>query len=867
MFESVEKQLIKKLENACDDLAPIECYLNRVFPSSDYENQYKNLVEGRAFQPRKDCEAYKISFPMDWEAEWCKEDRNWRMQLQGMVMFHPIMNFFDTYEDKRIVVDYFLQVISDWSLNYGDDPNDIVTTRMPESYAWYDMSVGFRALVIAFFINRISHFKISLLPSEVSSIAKIAFKHISHLRNEEVFSSNNHGMFQIQGLMSLIQMLGIEEYETEYKHALNKMEVLVFSQFDSKGVHLEHSPHYHFYALTTFDNVVCSGWYESKETIPRIVSLAHGKKKWIVDPLKRPACVGDSVPTEQEGISFDRCDEDDYTEIKKGKKQYVISDFNESGYSIIRSDWGLPAADSTYLFFMGMYHSKVHKHRDCLSLEWFDKGEKILCDSGKYGYRSDKYRRYFLSNKAHNTVEIEGFDILKIKPYGSSIVGSAYEDEVFSIEGRLLYPAIDYSRKVFLNPGKWLIVCDDLEFKKARNATQWFHLDPAYKLVSSKDNLLRFNASGNKKLLVHCLSQNTSSSLYRGDDDGMQGYICEQELSYKAAYTIGYNFFGDEKKLVTILALSDKGYCSAIEFVKYRELIELASPEYFEIARKQVILNGFRHQIYSDFDNMEVVSGKSTYEVSIDDASFEFYLDYKDSEKLVIMLPGATNRAKSIKNFQRHAWSDDFGCSVVSFLDSTVHEYNDLDIGWFQGKKDNYLIPKLLNAISKLIQKLNVHEKDVLLFGSSAGGFAALKLANHFSRSTVVVINPQIYLKNYTRLHFEKLLNYSYEGISEAEVIGSYGDRISVDVDLEKRVAPILYYQNTFDRQHSEKQLKPFLEKIQNGLSNGLVNDTGLFNTSKPFKLHIIYYSDEANAHSPPDKNTTMKMIAQGFNI
>lgn len=866
MFESVEKQLIDTLTNGSDALIPIECYLNRVFPPSNYKSQYKDLVESRIFQPRKDCEPYEISFPIDWEAEWCKEDRNWRMQLQGMVMFHPIMNFFDAYENKRLIVDYFLKVISDWSSNYGDNANDIVTTRMPESYAWYDMSVGFRALVIAFFIDRISHFKVNLLPTEVSSIAKIAFKHIAHLRNDEVFSLNNHGMFQIQGLMSLIQLLGKENYETEYKHALNKMEALVFTQFDSKGIHLEHSPHYHFYALTTFDNVVRSGWYDSKETIPEIVSLAHGKKKWIVDPLNRPACIGDSILTEQKGISFERGDEDDYKEVQKGDKRYVISDFNASGYAIVRSEWGAAAADSTYLFFMGMYHSKVHKHRDCLSLEWFDQGEKILCDSGKYGYKSDKYRHHFLSNKAHNTVEIEGFDILKIKPYGSSIVESGYQNEIFHIKGELNYPAIIYSRNVFLNPGKWLIISDVLKFKRARNAIQWFHLNLDCELVSAKKNRLTFRRAGSKKLIVHCLSPDVECELHIGDEQEMQGFISQKDYSYDSSCAIGYKFFGDDKRLVTILALSDSGYQAAVDYVKYEKLLRLSD---IQVEQSKSVIEGVAHKFFSDLESLDFYPGKATYEVLSEDNAFDFYLDKKSPDKLVIMLPGATNRTKAIKNFQRYTWTDDFNCSVLSFLDPTISEYNDLSIGWYQGTVDNYLIPKLQRVISALISKLGVAEEDVLLFGSSAGGFASLKLADSFVRSTVIVINPQIYLNKYTRTHFEKLLKYSYKGVNESEVIKDFKDRISVTVDLKKREAPIIYYQNTSDHKHDNKHLKPFIKSLEDASMESLIDKVGMLENLdiQSQKLHVIYYTDEQTAHSPPDRSTTIKMIKDGFNI
>ena len=55
------------------------------------------------------------------------------------------MSGFDNYSDKKKLVDFFFEILTDWYRVYGEDPNDIVTTRMPSSYAWYDMSIGFTA--------------------------------------------------------------------------------------------------------------------------------------------------------------------------------------------------------------------------------------------------------------------------------------------------------------------------------------------------------------------------------------------------------------------------------------------------------------------------------------------------------------------------------------------------------------------------------------------------------------------------------------------------------------------------------------------------------------------------------------------------
>lgn len=853
---------------------PIKCFLNRVFPLSFYNDSAKYIIENRIYKPRKDCEDFVLSLPLNWEAEERKEDRNWRMQLQGWAMFHPIMNFFDESSEKEKIIDYFFDISNDWDNNYGNDPDDIVTSRMPESYAWYDMSVGFRALVIAFFINRIAYFSIVISDENKKLLNTLAIKHINNLKLEKVFSLNNHGMFQIQGLMALIQLLDIDNYREVKKYALVKMEELILSQYDKNGIHLEHSPHYHFYALTTFENLLTNDWYDEKPIIKEIVLKAQSIKKWLVDPYARPACVGDSIMTIQKSVDFNNNLFSDELEIITDDKKFVYSNFNKSGYSIFRSKWDEEAEKSTYLFFMGMYNSKTHKHRDCLSFEWFDNGYKILCDSGKYGYKSNKYRNYFLSNRAHNTVEIEGFDILKIKPYFSSIKSSFYKDEVFCINAKLDYPAIKLERTLYLKPHQWLIVLDDLNFVKARKATQWFHLEKDYNLVSLKDNYGFFKKDKND-LIIHCLSKNIESSIHCGDTDEMQGFVSENDFVFDDSYALGFSFHDKSNKLVTVIALDQKSYYDAISYIQNEKIYQYNTIEVDKRLSNKPLIKNINHKSYLN-SKVSFKDGKNTYSVFEHGMRFDFFLDKKDSKKMsfdfslnknskkmIVMLPGAIDRNKRIYNFQRFSWSDDFEYSLMSILDPTVKEENNIGIGWFQGLWNNDAKSNLVNLLKSNFKHNNIKESDVIFFGSSAGGFSSLQLANNFPESKIIAINPQIYIYNYSKNEFDKLRKYSFPREAIGEVVKKYRDRLTVDIDYTTRKAPIFYYQNTSDLHHMKKHLEPYIATLSK-------NDFQLINNndkvSKLKGLNVFFYEDTESGHSPPNKDKTLKIIKNIIN-
>ena len=997
-------------------LTPIQCFLHRIYLSSSFKKEEKdNIVSKHIFKPRKDCENVSLVFPIDWEAREKTTDRNWRMQLQGWTMFHPIMNFFDDYDEKEKekVVEYFFAILKDWNHKYGDDPEDIVTSRMPDSYAWYDMSVGFRSLILSFFLDRIHHFKIKILKEDTLLLNKMAKKHITHLSNEKVFSLNNHGMFQIQGLMGLIQKTNITAHNNEKNYALNKMVDLITSQYDKDGIHLEHSPHYHFYALTTFKSLLHNDWYDERPVIKDIIKKAEYMKRWLVDPYLRPACVGDSILTIQKRIDFTEHTFSKKFEIYTENKQFVYSNFNSSGYAIFRSTWMQSPQNSTYLFFMGAYHRKTHKHRDCLSFEWFDNGEKIICDSGKYGYVSDKYRKYFLSNRAHNTVEIENFDILKTSPYGSALQTTHYENGVFLLSSELKYPALTFNRKLFLKAKEWIVVQDSLLFKRAKNVTQWFHIHKEYTLIENKQKEVLYFKNKNKELFIHCLNQGVKAHLYYGDEENLQGYISEKDYLIEKNYAVGFNTNNIlDDTLITILALNQNAYDDALSYVNTLKVPAMSKQEtkidllaiknyWFDVKNKKVLqtknnqleytlsnkntvnyilssnsvikqiapsasLFDIRKyaeiklnitinarvlsqasiivQLYTDInidsstkyklkdgentivlpkfhasimymkllfrlegnnDNTTITFSKveldvnrkrqqkkvkdnnttnnllpniehiklnkknvfqedeHTYTIEKNGIPVHFYLNHQKGKKLLISLPGATDRQKKFYNFQRYTWSCNMDYSFMSVLDPTITEENDLSIGWFQGKYDQYALEAFIDALKEMFKINKIDEKDVIFFGSSAGGFSSLKLANSFLESKIVVINPQIYIYRYSENPYKALLNYSYPNIKQEEVESTYKNRLEVSIDFAKRNAPIYYYQNLSDAHHMEKHFKPYLESIPSEIYNVThVNNT----ITSDKKLYILHYEDPESGHSPPNKENTLAFFTDVLN-
>ena len=549
-------------------LAPPSIFLHRVFEPETYRDNGTRLVEKRIFKPRRDCEEFPLPERIDWEAPDFVTDRNWRMLLQSWAFFHPVMNFFDTLDDPGPALDFFFSAAQDWWDKYGDDPHDIVTSRMPDSYAWYDMSAGYRALVISFVTNRVRVRDLQLSDDRRELLDQLVDKHVEHLSVSEVFTdNNNHGIFQAHGLMALGQLaLEGERRQVVISYAVELMDHLVSNQFGSDGVHLEHSPHYHFFVLDAFESAVLSGWYPDDGISNERIRMAGSVLPWLVDPRCRTVTVGDSLLSLQ-----------GRAELPMHGTKPVASSFESSGYAVTRSGWGVPPDEASMVFMMGGYHSKVHKHRDCLSFDWFDRGERIICDSGKYGYRTDQWRRYALSARAHNSVEIENFDILKMGPYGSAL-DAAYVDAegVFRLGGALRFKAVRHERQLYSKPGAWLIVEDTLRFARKRSFTQWFHLDGRFSVVSAARTSVRASADDDAKLDLHldCLDPNLVLKAHRGDENSMQGFLYTKDYQVGEGWAIGFEGRDSKRRVVTLLSLSSSDRSDAFAYALEHDLAD-----------------------------------------------------------------------------------------------------------------------------------------------------------------------------------------------------------------------------------------------------------------------------------------------------
>lgn len=232
-----------------------------------------------------------------------------------------------------------------------------------------------------------------------------------------------------------------------------------------------------------------------------------------------------------------------------------------------------------------------------------------------------------------------------------------------------------------------------------------------------------------------------------------------------------------------------------------------------------------------------------------------YFKKIKQVKHLTILLSGFVNREKqSIPVFNRWSWSNKFPGDVICIADPTLELDENIFIGWYVGSKNYDLSLEITELIKNIAEAKKIPYSNIVFYGSSAGGFAALKFASLIEGSTAVCINPQIDATKHYQEYVSNLLNTAYEGQTIEEVKNNFPKRFSINEAWKNNNnSKIIYVQNKYDDFHYKEHFLPFAKKYDLSLIDGL---------SKNGKYFTFLYEDE-QGHGPEPENLIQKIIIQ----
>lgn len=415
-------------------------------------------------------ERVPVTLPFDWTMSPFAS-RPWRTRLMCLQpMDAPLYAWRET--GKAAWLREAADIFFDWWAHDGG-------TGASGFRAWADMPVGYRAMKTALLVDAGASGAWSPTEAEGAALLTIAEAHLGALMEPARLSDGNHGIFQLHGLRVLSQVTGLRTDEADAFLA-EHLTRLIGRQFGEDGVHLEHSPHYHWWMQSELAAIRDSGWHGALDLDERL-ARAEEAKHWMLAPGDLMVRVGDT-PDSEPVLPPTVPPRPDHTEGPLSLRW-----FPAGGFAAAKTDDAL-------VFLHAAYHSKSHKHADDLHVDLHDLGRPILVDAGSSGYKVGPARSYAVSTHAHNTVEWGGRSYPRdgTDAYGSGLVGVGLTSGGAYLEGRVRHASagvVHRRRAVFL-PGRALVLQDRLRAEEAAEAVQWLHLAPRWRREEDEDGLL-----------------------------------------------------------------------------------------------------------------------------------------------------------------------------------------------------------------------------------------------------------------------------------------------------------------------------------------------------------------------------------------
>ena len=541
----------------------------QVFPQETLNDSTEHLdalaaaIVAQGFQ-FKENPPHALSFPICWQADPF-HDRGWRFQLNAWHFLDPQLLLYERNNDPAYLA-FPVRIAVDWSRQHIVEANQ-------HDFAWYDMAAGRRAAQLAKILDAaLGDPAVHVTDNDLVQLLVAARIHVQYLSDaSQIAWHSNHGLAQLAGLLALTRAVPeLSGATTGQAFAQTSLKKLFLQHFTAEGIHKEHSPVYHVELVNFLWHLLDTGLISDTE-LQQLFESASANIISYVHPNGNLSRVGDGDTNQAaERILFPPSPQLEFV-LSHGQRgvqpDTAFQIYQKSGYATFRSDWlSTPKADASYLFFAAGFHSRTHKQADDFTFEWADLGQELIIDSGKFRYdKKSSQRRYAVSTRAHNTVEIDGQDFsrYRLDAFGTAITAGGSADGAYFVEAevdRKRFFKTKHRRILVFQPGQWLAVIDQLRSTDPHTFTQWFHFAPELAVAEATSGFSAPLAVQYKSLRVVPLYGRATlqRSLKRGQHQPrLQGWTSLNYGELTPNHAAGFTARGRNATFVTLLWLGD----------------------------------------------------------------------------------------------------------------------------------------------------------------------------------------------------------------------------------------------------------------------------------------------------------------------
>ena len=250
------------------------------------------------------------------------------------------------------------------------------------------------------------------------------------------------------------------------------------------------------------------------------------------------------------------------------------------------------------------------------------------------------------------------------------------------------------------------------------------------------------------------------------------------------------------------------------------------------------------------FDNIEKFKRSlvncGNFNINHNSGQFEglFIPKAGDNNKLFVCLSGARVASKNVlPHLQRWKWNSRFPGSTLYLSDPSFRYNPQLSLGWYVGTKEKNWLKDLAEIIEIFAHKQGLSSSDVILYGSSAGGFASMKLTEIIEGAVAIAINPQTNVMMYIPSFVKSFLRSNFD----TENLGFNNDRLTImNSNILSKNSKIFLFQNINDNSHYVNHYLPFVNYF------GISEDTKFSEESKI--VSKLFEGPEGHGPEPGNK-------------
>jgi len=283
---------------------------------------------------------------------------------------------------------------------------------------------------------------------------------------------------------------------------------------------------------------------------------------------------------EQPATMFSRADFEYFASGgTKGERPACASKaFPFSGVYVMRSDW---SSDARYMIVDAGMFGSAHGHEDKLSFEVFALGQPFIVESGTYTYVPGKWRKFFTSSFAHNTVIVDGKSQMRAldekrwlndppvdlpntwhSNESFDFLEASYDQGYGNVKEGVFFSGVRHTRRfLFVNPDYW-IVWDIVSGEGEHSVAQLLHFAPDCSVQLTSEPHVAVSVR-NKQVGLQVLTlsgQPLSGRTFRGEEAPVQGWVSPRYGLKLQATTVSFEISGKLPAVVMNILLPWQGF-------------------------------------------------------------------------------------------------------------------------------------------------------------------------------------------------------------------------------------------------------------------------------------------------------------------